>query len=251
MKFSIITPSYNQGRFIEDTIQSVLNQDGCEIEHIVVDGGSNDSTVEILKEHGHLKWVSEKDRGQSHAINKGFAMATGEIIAWINSDDYYYQNCFRKVEEYFTKHPECAFLYGDITFVDIDKQLLVSYGGDVMSREKLLKNPDAVRQPSCFWRKRVIEEIGNIDESLHLVMDFDFFLRISQKFEMHYIPENISHFRFYPAGKSSTFGRTQVKELKRTYYAQSPESIFHFYRFLWSRRIHRLKRYAIAKIAQR
>lgn len=213
VKVSIITPSYNQACYIEDAIQSVLQQRYKNLEHIIVDGGSTDETIEILKKYPHLKWVSEKDRGQSHAINKGFNMATGEIVAWLNSDDYYEKDMFKEVVTYFNAHKKCQFLYGDITYVNENRNFICKISGDVLNYSNLLKNPDLVRQPSSFWRRSVIDEVGNLNEKLHMVMDFDFFLRIAKKYEMHYIGRNVSYFRFYSAGKTSKYKMRQFGEL--------------------------------------
>lgn len=217
MKISIITPSYNQGNFIEETILSVQNQNYPNVEHIIVDGGSTDNTVSILKKYPHVRWVSEKDAGQSNAINKGFAMATGDIIAWINSDDYYEKNVFGLIAEYFIQHPDCMVLYGDMTFVDINGNKLFSAEGDMISEEKLMDCPDCVRQPSFFWRKQVIETCGNIDEHLHLVMDFDFFLRTAKKFDFGYLDKNLSNLRIYSATKTLSLRKRQVYEMYLVY----------------------------------
>ncbi len=161
MKISIITPSYNQGNFIEDTIKSVIQQDYPNFEHIIIDGGSTDNTLDILKRYPHLRWISEKDSGQSEAINKGFKLATGDIIAWLNSDDYYERNIFSLVANYFQENSQCRILYGDMTFVDYSGNAMFILTGDTISREKLIKCPDAIRQPSIFWKKEVIDESMN------------------------------------------------------------------------------------------
>lgn len=213
LKISIITPTLNQADFIEDTILSVLNQNYKNFEHIVIDGGSCDKTLEILKKYKHLKWISERDTGQSNAINKGLKLASGDIIAWINSDDYYESNIFEKVARYFEKYELCKFLYGDITYIDKNKNLLYKISGETLSYDHLLAKPDLVRQPSSFWRREVLEEIGFLDENLHLVMDFDYFLRIGKKYDFYYLSENISYYRCYDETKTLSLKKKQVSEL--------------------------------------
>ncbi len=217
MKISIITPSYNQGIFIEETIRSVQNQDHHDREHIIVDGGSTDGTVEILRRYPHLRWVSEKDRGQSDAINKGFRMADGDIIAWLNSDDWYEPNVFGDVVRYFSEHPDCMILYGDITFADREGKPLFAIKGGTLSYEHLVASPDSMRQPSFFWRRSLIQDYGGVDESLHLVMDFDLFLRIGRGRRFCYLPRNMSYYRCYDENKSLSLARQQVKEIYRVY----------------------------------
>jgi glycosyltransferase involved in cell wall biosynthesis len=217
MRISIITPSLNQGRFVRQTIQSVVDQDHGDVEHIVVDGGSTDETLEILRSFPRLRWISEPDRGQSHAINKGFAMASGEIVGWLNSDDYYERNVLGTVARYFTTHPECAILYGDITYVDEAGGFRYALTGPSISYEALVRCPDIVRQPSCFWRKQVCQDVGWLDETLHVVMDFDFLLRISRRFPPHYVAKNMSYFRSYEEGKTLSLARRQVQEIYRVY----------------------------------
>lgn len=217
MKFSIITPSLNQGAFIEQTIQSVLEQNYVPVEHIIIDGASSDSTVDILKKYPHLIWISEKDSGQSEAINKGFKLATGDILAWLNADDFYEKNIFPIVARYFEEHPDCFILYGDMVFVDVSGKPLFSLGGPTISRDQLLINPDIVRQPSFFWRREVLENCGFLDENLHLVMDYDYFLRISMKYDIHYLPYNISYFRYYSTTKTYSLRKRQVYEIYKVF----------------------------------
>ncbi len=217
MKFSIITPSFNQGVFIDQTIRSVLRQDWRDVEHIIIDGGSTDGTLAILERYPHLRWVSERDAGQSSAINKGFRQAKGEIIAWLNSDDFYEENVFGDVARYFESHPDCMLLYGDLTFVDESGKPIFHAVGGTIDIERLILCPDIVRQPSFFWRKAVIDEVGGVDESLHLVMDFDFFLRIGRRHKFHYIARNLSFYRYYDTNKSLSMVRRQVREMYRVY----------------------------------
>lgn len=220
MNITIVTPSFNQGRFIEQTIRSVADQGLDNVEHIVMDGGSTDETVSILKRYPRLLWSSQKDGGQGSAINLGFRKAQGDILAWINSDDYYEQGALRAVSGYFEQHPECMVLYGRITYVDRDGNPLFTLRGDDLNYDNLVASPDLVRQPSTFWRREALEAVGMIDESFHLVMDFDLFLRMARRFRFHYIDVNLSYFRTYDENKTNTFRRRQVTELLRVFRKQ-------------------------------
>lgn len=204
--FSVITPTLNQGRFIEQTIQSVLRQNYSHFEHIVVDGGSTDGTLEILKRYTHLRWVSEKDAGQADALNKGIRMTTGEIVAWLNSDDYYpTEKILRHVARAFQSHPETKVVVGDC--------MAVYEGSDRKDRlyNRDLEFEDMIRywdvrlpphQPSVFFHRDLIREFGEFDVSLNRTMDYDFWLRISQKHRFFYIPEVLSVYRFHSNSKS-------------------------------------------------
>ena len=241
MKISIVTPSLNQANFIEDAILSVKNQGYPDFEHIVVDGGSTDGTTKILKKYPHLKWISEKDGGQSNAINKGFRMATGEVIAWLNSDDCYEKNIFGAIAEYFEKNAGCFFLYGDITYVDENGKILDRISGDQMTYANIVKNPDLVRQPSCFWRKEVLQTIGFINENLHLVLDYDYFLRIGKRHSFCYLNRNVSYFRSYDGNKTSRLKRKQVHELRMVMGNVDHRGWLRFYRFIFERHVWSVK----------
>ncbi|MCF8260827.1 MAG: glycosyltransferase [Melioribacteraceae bacterium] len=230
LTISIITPSFNHSDFIEDTITSVINQDYEYIEHIVVDGGSTDSTIEILKKYDELKWISEKDNGQASAINKGFRMATGEIVSWLNSDDYLAPNSITKVAKVFAEKPEIDFVYGDIIYVNKGKSTIEEIIGEKINYDKLLRNPDIVRQPSTFWRKSVLDKIGYIDENLELVMDYDFFLKLFKNFSFEYIPVTLSYYREYSDTKTSKQNRKQVMEILKVI---SGHTFFFSPKLLW------------------
>ncbi|MFC1843879.1 glycosyltransferase family 2 protein [Thermodesulfobacteriota bacterium] len=233
MKISIITPSFNHAKYIEDTILSVMKQDYQNYEHLVIDGGSKDGTIDILKKYPHLRWISEKDDGQSNAINKGFRMSTGDIIAWINSDDYYENNIFSDIVDFFKNNKECYFLYGDITFVDVNKNTLCINSGNNVTYKNLLTNPDIVRQSSCFWKREILDDIGYLDESLHLIMDYDYFLRIGKKFNLYYFSKNLSYFRYHNEGKTSIFLRRQLWEFIKLMGRNSSLLNYRFCKFLF------------------
>ncbi|MCX6031991.1 MAG: glycosyltransferase family 2 protein [Chloroflexi bacterium] len=201
---SIVTPSFNQGCYIEQTIQSVLAQDYPNIEYIVMDGGSSDNTLDILRKYEtHLVWTSERDRGQSHAINKGWQRSSGQILTWLNSDDYYAPGAIRTIVEQFVAHPDAAVVYGDVVYVDADGVFLRK----ALVEASLLPNilvTNVVGQPNAFVARWAVEQIGPINEDLHYVMDWDLWLRMVH-LPFVYVPELIAHARIHEGTK--TFGQ--------------------------------------------
>lgn len=208
-KLSIITPSLNQAKYIETTILSVLDQAYPKLEYIVIDGGSTDGTLEILKKYEkHLTWSSQKDRGQSDAINKGFRQASGDILAFINSDDYYEPGALHKVGDYFAKHSEAHWVTGKCRIIDElgheSRRLITQYKNFwlFLKSYKVLLVLDYISQPATFWRRIVIDEIGFFDVNEHLSMDYDFSLRIGQHFPLHVIKSYLAAFRVHSTSKS-------------------------------------------------
>jgi glycosyltransferase involved in cell wall biosynthesis len=185
-RISIITPSYNQGHFIEETIRSVLNQGYPNLEYIIIDGGSTDQTVEIIQRYENqiTYWVSEPDRGQTHAINKGLARATGDILAYLNSDDYYLPNTLLKVAEYFAQFPQTDLLHGRCRYVNEQGEKVGEQWGDIQSFEEIIDlwgvwwHRRQFVQPEVFWSKRMGDRIGEFREDLHYVMDYEYWCRI-------------------------------------------------------------------------
>lgn len=176
MKFSIVIPSYNQAEFLERTLLSVINQ-GVETEIIVIDGDSSDNSVEIIKKYADkiAYWVSEKDRGQSHALNKGFAHATGDIFGWQNSDDVYMPGAFKKVQEVFEKFPEKKIVYGNWYEIDeFDNVIDKTYSAPKPRVPHFSYEGFDSNLQSMFWKREVFEKFGAFDENLHQLMDSDF-----------------------------------------------------------------------------
>jgi glycosyltransferase involved in cell wall biosynthesis len=174
---TIVTPSYNQGRFLRRTIESVLTQSYKNIELFVMDGGSTDESVEILKSYGdQIKWVSERDRGQTHAINKGLAQARGTILAYLNSDDVFLPDSIANVVNYFESHSDVSMLYGKAHYIDEDDNITGDYRTAAYSRDALAEEC-IICQPATFWRRELQDKIGVFDERLHYVMDYDYWLR--------------------------------------------------------------------------
>lgn len=205
---SVITPSFNQGRFIRATIESVLNQDHPYVEYIVADGGSTDETVPILKEYGgRIRWVSEPDNGQTDAINKGLRMSSGDIVAYLNSDDIYLPHALRNVAQAFAQHPDVDFVYGDSVAIDQDGKVLNRIKTIPFDPDILLYDANFICQPSSFYSRRLIEEIGPFDESLYYLMDYEFFLRAAKrKVKFHLIADYLAAIRYHEACKTLANG---------------------------------------------
>jgi glycosyltransferase involved in cell wall biosynthesis len=202
---TIVTPSFNQGHFIKETIQSILAQNYPHLEHLVMDGGSTDSTVEVLKAYPDITWVSEKDRGQTHAVNKGVVRARGEIIGWINSDDTFLPGAFEAVRQTFQSDPQCFVVYGDYHAIDENGVILYSTESFCGTYEEMVRWWDytyAIHQPTVFVRKKVFEVAGLLDESFHYAMDYEWWLRVSKHFRFHHIPGYIATYRMHPDAKT-------------------------------------------------
>lgn len=202
---TIVTPSFNQGHFIEETIRSIRSQNYPRVEHIVMDGGSTDNTVEVLRNYPDIIWTSEKDRGQTHAVNKGVQKATGEVIGWVNSDDTFLPGCFETVMRKFTSDPGCSVVFGDYHAIDPEGKLLYKVEGFAGSYRDMIRWWDytyAIHQPTVFVRKRVFEVAGLLDESYHYAMDYEWWLRVAKHFTFHHIPMPLATYRFHKDAKS-------------------------------------------------
>lgn len=186
---SIVTPSFNQARFLEQTMRSVLDQDYPNIEYLVADGGSTDESVELIQKYSkRLKWwVSENDSGQAEAINKGFTRAKGEFIAWINSDDYYMPGAISEAVKALSDHPEVGIVFGNVRVVDESENVLnqLSYGDWGLSD---LMSFHIIGQPAVFMRRAVLEKAGHLDQSFHLLLDHQLWIRLVSESGMQYIP---------------------------------------------------------------
>lgn len=213
-KISIVTPSYNQGQFIEETIRAVLLQGYPNIEFIIIDGGSKDDTVEVIKKYDPFitYWVSEKDGGQANAINKGFERATGQIYYWINSDDWPEKDTFGIVAKKFKEFPEIGVLFGNCYFIDESYNVLkLRKGYDFNTADLIELNP--IEQNTVFFRATVWESYGGIQETLHFIVDFELWLRWSLKgIRFKYSSELFAYFRLHQTSKSTQLQITNIRE---------------------------------------
>jgi glycosyltransferase involved in cell wall biosynthesis len=255
-KFSIVTPSYNQAQFISETIESVLSQVGdFEIEYFVMDGGSTDGSVEIIKEYAGrlqsgtwpiqcagvtMEWVSQRDKGQSDAINQGLHRATGTIASYINSDDLFIPGAFARVAQEFTEHPEADFVYGDGDVIDAKGQrqwewLSRPYDHRVMTSYHFLWNDftNYIMQQSTFWRTRVHDKIGYFDETFHFALDVEYWIRAGQiGLNLRHVPQKFGKFRLILGTKSLSSNTAfwgDYLEIFRRYRGSRRMSIFFAY----------------------
>jgi glycosyltransferase involved in cell wall biosynthesis len=211
-----VTPSYNQGDFIRSTIESVLSQDYPRVEYIVMDGGSTDQTAAIVSEYaGRLTWISEKDRGQSHAINKGFQMARGEIVAWLNSDDVLLPGAVTHAINAFERTPQAGAVYGEGYLMNREGVFTRRFPAtEPFNLWKLAYLSDYVLQQSTFFRRAAVEQVGWLDESLHYALDWDLLIRLGLRFGLQYIPQYLGALREYPEAKSFSGGKRRIEEIR-------------------------------------
>jgi glycosyltransferase involved in cell wall biosynthesis len=223
-KISIVTPSYNQGDFLEETLRSVLEQDYLNLEYIVMDGGSTDGSVDIIRKYADrlAHWKSAKDEGQAEAIRAGFARATGEILCWLNSDDTMAPGTLRMVGEFFAAHPDVDLVYGDLNLVDAEGKRL--YTARPLLRLGILVYENAfIPQQAMFWRRSLYERVGGLDPLLHFAMDFDLVIRfLLAGARVRKLQGILAHYRWHPAAKSSTIRDVLEKEINELLYRHLP-----------------------------
>lgn len=224
---SVITPSYNQGQFIERTIQSVLSQNIPNLEYFVADGGSTDNTPQLLKQYTHqIRWISESDRGQAHAVNKGILETSGEIIGWLNSDDIYHDGAIKTVLRFFADHPEIDVVYGQGYHLDAHDQFIDFYYTAPWNVERL-KEVCYLCQPAVFFRRNVIQQYGLLNENLQYCMDYEYWLRLAHHgARFAYIPQLLAGSRLY--AETKTLGsrikvHQEINDMMRQIFKRVPD----------------------------
>jgi len=216
---SIVMPSYQSARFIRQALDSVLSQHYPRLELLVMDGGSRDGTVDILKSMGNrVRWVSEKDEGQANALNKGFRMASGEIVGWLNADDLYETNALMTVGDYFLAHPEAMWAFGPCSIIndkgDEIRKWVTQYKTFRLRRYSYpaLLSENFISQMGVFMRRSAILEARGVDESRHYAMDYDLWLKLGRLYRPGYLDQTIGKFRMYDSTKSMTGFHRQFQE---------------------------------------
>jgi glycosyltransferase involved in cell wall biosynthesis len=215
--FSIITPSFNQGEFLAETIESVISQSGdFHIDYVIIDGGSTDNSVAVIRHYEQslsggqwpttcrgitFRWLSEPDQGQTDALLKGFRMADGEILAWLNSDDCYLPGALQAAADQFSAFPQTALLYGDAHYCDVGGAVIGSYRTAPFDFDRLAWF-NFICQPSAFFRREAFDEVGGLDPALQFAMDLDLWIRIGRRFPCRYLPRVLSSYRLHESSKT-------------------------------------------------
>ena len=224
-KISLVTPSYNQGRFLEETLKSVIHQNYPNLEYFVLDGGSTDNSVEIIRNYSeHIDyWISESDGGQTDALIKGFSRATGEIYCWLNSDDVLEPGTLVEVAQFFIENPEAQIVYGDATWIDINGRKIRSKKEHSFNHFIFLFDHNYIPQPSTFWKRELFEKVGGLNPEISVAMDTDLWMRFLQNASFFHVKKQWSRMRYHEEAKTHpkkmrSVARQQVKKLRKKYY---------------------------------
>lgn len=201
---SIVTPSFNQASYLEETIRSVLDQDYPAIEYIIVDGGSTDGSLEIIQRYADRLawWVSEPDRGQTDAINKGFARARGDILAWLNSDDTYLSRAVSEAVACLQDHPQAGMVYGDANLIDEAGAVIGRFPAAQTDYRRLRRGYVHIPQQAAFFRASLWRQVGPLDPTFYFAMDYDLWVRLAKVAPIYYQPRLWANFRIHGGGKS-------------------------------------------------
>jgi glycosyltransferase involved in cell wall biosynthesis len=226
-RIAVVTPSYNTARYIGAAVRSVLEQSCQNFDYLVMDGGSTDGTLDVLRGFGdRVRWSSEKDQGQADAIRRGFGRTNGDILAWLNSDDLLNPGAFQTVAEFFASHPQVDVLYGSASYVDAEgKHIAGCVHLEPFSRRRLFYYSDFIVQPAAFFRRSAYDAVGGINPRWHWAMDYDLWIRLAQKHRFAYIPTELARYRWLADNKTATggFGRVdEIAEMSRTHGLRSP-----------------------------
>lgn len=217
---SIVTPSFNQASFLEAAIQSVLAQDYPNLEYLIVDGGSTDGSVDIIRGYADRLawWVSEPDKGQTDAINKGFARARGEVLAWLNSDDTYEPGAVSAAVDFLKAHPEVGLVYGDANFIDERGRVIGRFPAAQTDYRRLRQGYVHIPQQAAFFRGDLWRAVGPLDPSFYFAMDYDLWVRLAARAEARYVPQTWANFRLHGRGKTIAADDRCWPEMLRVHY---------------------------------
>ncbi|QOV91403.1 glycosyltransferase family 2 protein [Humisphaera borealis] len=206
-RITFVTPSYQQAKYLERTIRSVLDQGYPNLEYFVLDGGSNDGSVEIIKKYADRIqfWTSEKDGGQSAAINRGLRMATGEIVGWLNSDDTLAPGALHRIGRFYARHPNADLIYGHTCTIDVDDRVIRPLVAVPTNAKELIRyTHDLWSQPGTSWRRNLHDRLGYLDESLQCMMDGDWWIRVARTSQIRLLPVHLGNLRIHGESKTSS-----------------------------------------------
>ncbi len=221
-RVSIVTPSFNQAPFLEATIRSVLEQDYPDIEYFVIDGGSTDGSREIIQRYADrlAGWVSEPDAGQTDAINKGFARSTGDVLAWLNSDDTYEPGAVRQAVELLAQNPQVSMVYGDCNYIDEHGRVIGRFPAAQTDYRRLRQGYVHIPQQASFFRADLVRQVGKLDPSFYFAMDYDLWVRLAKIAEPLYTQRLWANFRLHSGGKTITADDRCWPEMLRVHYRE-------------------------------
>ncbi|HTX17220.1 MAG TPA: glycosyltransferase family 2 protein, partial [Bacteroidota bacterium] len=247
-RIAVVTPSYNQAAFLERTMRSVLEQDYPELEYIVLDGGSTDDSPKIIGRYASslAYWESRKDNGQADAVARGFERSSAEILAYINSDDFYFPGAFRRAGEVFSTHPSVEWVIGRSTVVDAGETLMYNWRPPKVTYRSLLFSGPYFHQPSSFWRRSAYDAVGGFDRSLHFAFDYDLFLRLAKRGRPYMVDERLASFRIHATSKTTTQQETcerEVRQLRERFgYSRYPRLVPQAFNFGFTRYVRLLQK---------
>ena len=238
-KVSIITPSYNQAKFLEETMLSVLEQDYPNIEYIIIDGGSDDGSKEIIERYSDrlAYWQSQKDKGQTDAINQGFAKASGEILAWLNSDDILYPGAVSAAVRQLKAHPEMGMVYANCHWIDAEGKVIGDFPAAQTDLKKLRRGYVHIPQQTAFFRADLWKKVGPLDDSFYFAMDYDLWTRLASQAPLLYVQELWAAFRLHEGAKSIAEDDRCWPEMLRVHYRDGGKKISAFTIKYWIRKL--------------
>jgi len=220
---SIVTPSFNQAKFLRLTMESVLSQDYPNLEYILMDGGSTDGSLDIIREYEDrlAYWESIPDKGQTDAINKGFAKATGKYLAWLNSDDIYQPGAIAEAVDYLERHPPVGLVYGDCAFIDAEGRIIGRFPAAQTDYDRLRRGYVHIPQQSAFFRGDLWRAVGPLDPSFYFAMDYDLWVRLAKKAQLAYLPGHLwASFRLHGDAKTIAADAHCWPEMLRVHYRE-------------------------------